>query len=196
MRRLRCMEMLARLVTDELVVTSVGGNMVEWHAQGDRPQNLYGVFMGGVTPMALGLALALPRRRVLAFDGDGSLLLNLGALCSVGELQPPNLKIIVFDNAAYDSPCGLPTVTAGRTDLAAAARACGIDDVATVRDVDAFASTLRAMFATAAPSLLVAKVEKGNEDVPVMTVDKTENKYRFVRHIEASEKLTILPPAY
>ena len=44
--------------------------------------------------------------------------------------------------------------------------------------------------------LVVAKNEKGNEGVPVMTVDKTENKYRFVRHIEASEKLTILPPAY
>ena len=190
------MEILGRFVTDELVVTSIGGNMVEWHAQGYREQNLYGVYMGGTAPLALGLALALPHRRVLCFEGDGSLLLNLGALSSVGNLQPSNLLIIVFDNESYDSPCGLPTATAGRTNLEAAARACGIDDAATVTDVEAFEAALGKMANSPSASFLVAKVEKGNEDVPAQTIDKMENKYRFVRHIEASEKITILPPAY
>ena len=75
--------------------------------------------------MALGLALALPHRKVVAFDGDGSLLLNLGSLATMANQHPRNLIHIVFDNECYESSRGAPTATAGQADLAAIARGCG-----------------------------------------------------------------------
>ena len=70
-----------------------------------------------VTPVVLGLALALPHRGVIALDGDGSILLNLGTLSTVGNYAPPNLMSIIFDNESYASTGGLPTATAGNVNV-------------------------------------------------------------------------------
>ena len=69
------------------------------------------------TPAALGLAMALPHRKVIALDGDGSILLDLAAVPTVGDVQPKNLTVVVFDNEAYESNGALPTVTSTGTDL-------------------------------------------------------------------------------
>src|SRR5690349_4784005 len=114
------------MLDDQLVVTNVARSGFEWHALCPREGNLYTMGMGLVTPLCLGLALALPHRRVLAIDGDGSLLLNLGVLATMANAGPPNLVSFVFDNASYASTGGLPTHTAGKTDLAATARGAGI----------------------------------------------------------------------
>jgi sulfopyruvate decarboxylase subunit beta len=83
--------------------------------------------------MALGLALALPQRKVVAFDGDGSLLLNLGSLATMANQHPTNLIHIVFDNECYESSRGAPTATAGQADLAAVAQGCGFANVITAK---------------------------------------------------------------
>ncbi len=84
------------MTEDDLVVTNIGTVQHEWRVARPSRANLYGLNMGQCTAVALGLSLALPKRRVFALDGDGSLLLNLVALGDVAYHKPENLRIIVF----------------------------------------------------------------------------------------------------
>ena len=85
--------------------------------------------MGLASSLGLGIALALPRHKVVVIDGDGSLLMNLGTLSTLARYRPGNLLHIVFDNESLLSVGGFPTATATGTDLAGVARACGIPRV-------------------------------------------------------------------
>src|SRR5688572_19665489 len=130
-----CLQALAERVSDELVVTNLGGVAREWFALNDRDGNLYRPYMGHPTPLALGLALALPHRRVLAIDGDGSMLMGLTVLPVIASQNPSNLVIIVIDNEAYEATGGPPSLTAGGTDLSGMARAAGIPNTWLVREI-------------------------------------------------------------
>ncbi|HEY4263705.1 MAG TPA: thiamine pyrophosphate-dependent enzyme [Micropepsaceae bacterium] len=136
-------DLTARLVSklkhDEAVIGGIGNSNFDlWHA-GHRPQNFYMLgSMGLATPIALGVALAQPQRRVFALEGDGSLLMQLGALATIANLSPRNLTIIVWDNAMYQITGAQPTATAGRADLVEIARAAGIVQSAWANDEDEF----------------------------------------------------------
>ena len=82
--------------------------------------------IGLACPIALGVALARPGRGVVALEGDGSLLMQLGCLATIGMLQPPNLLIVVMDNACYQITGAQPTTTASGVDLVAIAQASGL----------------------------------------------------------------------
>ena len=197
-RRDACLQAIAPLFSDELVVTNVARTAFEWHMAHPGDGNLYTMGMGLVTPVALGLALALPHRRVVALDGDGSILLNLGALATIANHPAPNLVSIIFDNESYASTGGLPTATAGRTDLAAVARAAGIGSVRTADTLEGTRAALADLFADgerAGAGVLVVKVSPETPPVAPKLMDGRENKYRFVRHIEATEAITILRPS-
>ena len=142
--------------------------------------------------MALGLALALPHRKVVAFDGDGSLLLNLGSLATIANQHPKNLIHIVFDNESYESSRGAPTATAGQADLAAVARGCGFANVITVKTLVEFEQGFLRALKSKDLYFILAKVEAGVGDVPAAALDSQENKYLFVRYIEKSENVKIL----
>src|SRR5215510_15053454 len=84
------------------------------YAAGHRPQNSYMLgSMGLACPIALGVALAPPKRKVIALEGDGSLLMQLGALTTIAMLRPKNLSIVVWDNQSYQITGGQMTATAG-----------------------------------------------------------------------------------
>ncbi len=195
MRRYDCLATLVPLITDELIVTNLARTGFEWHALMHREGNLYTMGMGLVTPLCLGLALALPRRRVVALDGDGSLLLNLGTLATVANAAPPNLVVMVFDNQSYASTGGLPTATAGPTDLAGVAVAAGVRAVRRVEDVEAFQDAAHLALRGGGPWVIVARVTPETEPVGPKLMDGRENKYRFVRYIEQTEGTTILKPS-
>jgi sulfopyruvate decarboxylase subunit beta len=142
--------------------------------------------------MALGLALALPHRKVVAFDGDGSLLLNLGSLATIANQHPKNLIHVVFDNECYESSRGAPTATAGQADLAAIAGGAGFANVMTANAVAEFEQGFLRAVKINDLSFILAKVEAGAGDVPAAALDSAENKYLFVRYIEKSENLKIL----
>jgi thiamine pyrophosphate-dependent acetolactate synthase large subunit-like protein len=183
------------MIDDALVVTNVARSGFEWHALCPREGNIYTMAMGMVTPVCLGLALALPHRRVIAVDGDGSLLLNLGALATVANAAPPNLIVLVFDNRSYASTGGLPTATAGPTDLAAIAQGAGIRGACTVNSVDAFRKAVEGAWHGGGPWVIVARVTGETEPVGPKLMDGRENKYRFVRYVEETEGITILKPS-
>jgi sulfopyruvate decarboxylase subunit beta len=187
-----CLESMARRLTDELVVTNLGGVARELFQIKDRDGNLYRPYMGHPTPLALGLALALPHRRVIAIDGDGSLLLGLSVLPVVGDQNPSNLIIVVIDNQTYEATGGPASFTAGRADLAGIARASGVPNTWEVRDFPAFETAIEAAYRGNGASFIAAKVERSKRRVPYAPLEGAENKFRFVRYIERTEKLQIL----
>lgn len=192
MKRYDCLCAIAPHFDEELVVTNLGAVRHEWQALRPHPGNYHLQNLGLTSSVALGLALALPHRRVVAFDGDGSLLLNLGGLATIANQHPKNLLHIVFDNECYESSRGAPTATAGQTDLAAVARGCGFANVATATILPEFEQAFLRAFRSDDLYFILAKVEAGAGDVPAAALDSQENKYRFVRHIEKSENLKIL----
>ena len=199
MRRYDCLKAIAPLIAESLVITNLANTATEWRAVRPHEGNLYFVGMGLVTPYATGLALALPGRRVLALDGDGGMLFDLAALGTVAQTAPANLCIVVFDNEGYVSTGKWPstaTLTAGHADIEAIARAAGMAQAVTVRSVEALVAAVeKAYGASTGPSLIVAKVDAAQAFVGTTSMDSKENKYRFVRHVEASESKVILRPS-
>ena len=195
MRRFDCMQALAPMLTDQLVVTNVARTGFETKMAMPREGNLYTMGMGLVTPVVLGLALSLPHRGVIALDGDGSILLNLGALSTVGNYAPPNLITIIFDNESYASTGGLPTATAGKTNLAEMAKGAGISNAVEVRKIEDFTAEITKALAGHGPWFIVAKVVAEKPPVEPKLMDGRENKYRFVRYIEETEGTIILKPS-
>jgi len=190
MQRYECLEQLAPLITDQLVVTSLSGQRVEWGHLSKHEGNLLLGSMGNAVAVGLGLALALPNRKVIVLESDGSLLLSLFNLPTVAKMNPANLAVFVFDNQAYSgTKISEPTATAGKTDLAGMARSAGIENAITVRDVIGFKSKAAGAIGVAGLRFVVAKVEesRGHREIERTTVDLLENKYRFVRYLERTE---------
>ena len=157
MTRLDATRAIVALAGDSPIIASLGHPAYDLFLAGDRLQNFYTWgSMGLASSIGLGLALAQPDLRVFVLDGDGSLLMNLGSLATIGLLQPPNLVLVVMDNEEYATTGGQPTPTARGADLAAAARAMGIAGASTVRTEDALAQAL----ASPGPLAIVAKVSE------------------------------------
>ena len=123
--------LVGKLKRDEAVIGGIGNTNFDLWAAGQRPQNFYMLgSMGLAIPIALGVAIAQPKRHVIALEGDGSLLMQLGCLGTVAALAPKNLTIVVWDNGVYQITGGQPTASATTVDLVATARACGIAESA------------------------------------------------------------------
>jgi sulfopyruvate decarboxylase subunit beta len=184
---------MASLMTeDDLVVTNVGYVQHEWRVARPSRANLYGLNMGQCTAVALGLSLALPKRRVFALDGDGSLLLNLASLADVAYHKPANLRIIVFDNEAYETPGGMPTATAHGVDLVQIAKGSGLKKSFSAANIDEFKDKME-MAQDNELLLIVAKIEMGTIEVAQYSnVDFKFNKYIFASYIEETEKIPVL----
>ena len=205
-KRVDLIKTFASMVDEQtLVVTPIGGTTAYWEELGRGPTSLTSVSLGMCTPTALGLALAVPRRRVVALDSDGNLILNLCSLGTVGNQNPRNLLIIVFDNGNYLSggpgghKPGMLTATGGAMNLEAVAKGCGIEKACTVRSEEEFHTAVNRYLAEDGPSLVVAKIEsvdarerKGGRGPGAAAQDTRENKYSFVHHVERLENITIL----
>src|SRR3989442_12746438 len=134
MNRLEATRIVVELAGDAPIIASLGHPAYDLFAAGDRPENFYTWgSMGVASSIGLGLALARPDARVFVLDGDGSLLMNLGSLATIGLLQPSNLILVVMDNEEYATTGGQQTPTAHGADLEAVARAVRITPAATVR---------------------------------------------------------------
>jgi sulfopyruvate decarboxylase subunit beta len=198
-KRYDCMERLGALLKDELVILSLGASVDEWYnaAPHMREASLFQQQLGCVTPQAFGLAVGLPHRRVVSLDTDGGMMFNLGILATLGNEQPRNLLVVVWDNECYQSIGGPPTHTAGgRVDIGRIARGAGIEHAYTARDLEEFARLCRAGLAATSPYVIVAKVEPSvRPDIRRKHSDGREDKYIFVRHVERTEGIVIMGPS-
>lgn len=190
MIRYECLQLMAPLMTDHLVVTSQSGQRIEWSHLSNHEGNLLLGMMGCALGVGIGLALALPHRRVVVLESDGSVLLSLFNLPTLARLNPANLAVFVFDNGVYSgSRISEPTATAGRTDLEKVAKGAGIRQAMTIRNVRAFKKDGIAALTKKGLRFIVCKVEESlvHREIPRPTIDLAENKYRFVRYLERTE---------
>src|SRR6266851_9575277 len=134
MKRLDALRAIYSHLEDRVVVTIMGAVAAELQSIGHRPNFFYLQHaMGLASSMGLGIALTRPDRQVIVFDGDGSVLMNLGGLTTLARYRPPNLVHVVFDNESLLSVGGFPPATSTGSDLEGVARASGIARTKTVR---------------------------------------------------------------
>jgi sulfopyruvate decarboxylase subunit beta len=183
MRRIDALEALYPDLSECAVVTIMGAVAAELHSLGHRPNFFYLEHaMGLASSLGLGVALARPELPVAVFDGDGSLLMNLGSLTTLARYRPGNLVHVVFDNEVLLSVGrSFTTATAAGSDLAAIARAAGVPRTATVRDPAALAAAFRAARAAGELATLVAKVDATGPASYFLDRHLLENRFEFER---------------
>jgi thiamine pyrophosphate-dependent acetolactate synthase large subunit-like protein len=152
--------LVAKLTREEAVIAGIGNTNFDLYAAGHRPQNFYMLgSMGLACPIALGVALAQPERGVIALEGDGSMLMALGSLATIGMVAPRNLTLIIMDNGTYQITGKQPTATATTADMVAIARGAGIRNSHWVRDESHFELLISRPFDREGPTLLAAKID-------------------------------------
>ena len=169
---------------DEAVLSTTGYLSRALFGAGDRPENLYMQgSMGHVAALTLGAALQRPERRFVVLDGDGSLLMHLGSAATIGNCAPRNLTHVVFDNGAYDSTGGQPTMA--RTDFGAVARAAGYRHVLAVSHRNDLTAGIRAALALEGPVMLLVSGTVGGPagDRASESMDVAELAARFERTV-------------
>ena len=164
------------------VVTIMGAVAAELQAVGHRPNFFYLQHaMGLASSMGLGMALSRPGLQVVVFDGDGSVLMNLGGLTTLARYRPANLVHVIFDNESLLSVGGFPTATSTGSDLEGIAAAAGVPRTMTVRSVEDFASAFDEALAARELTTMVAKVEAVGPAAFVTDLPLLENRFQFRR---------------
>ena len=181
-------------LTDRVVITIMGAVAAELQAIGHRPNQFYLQHaMGLASSMGLGVALTRPELSVVVFDGDGSVLMNLGGLTTLARYRPRNLVHVVFDNESLLSVGGFPTATSTGSDITAMAAAAGIPRAVTVRTVDDFVSAFDEAIAAHELTTIVAKVDAKGPAGFVTDLALLENRFEFQRWLKRAGARTTHP---
>ena len=191
-QRFDCLKALAQVAGDALVVSSAGAVTLEWNALRPSDGNFRVRTLGLCSSIALGMALGLPQRKIIALDGDGSLLMNLCSLPTMARQRPKNLLHIVFDNEVYEASGSKKTATGTGADLVGLARAAGIENAAWAESVEGFAEATARALQGGTLSFIGVKVGTERASVAPYPIDEVENKYRFIRYVEKSANIEIL----
>jgi len=163
MKRDAVLEVLKPLVSDQDIVVAVYQSCFDWLAISPRDLNYVSTgVMGQASSHGLGLALANPDRRVLVFDGDGSLLMNLGSLVSIAEIAPTNFHHFVFVNKVYEVNGAHPIPGADRIDFSAMAAAAGYRQTSNFSELDEFAADAESLLMTEGPVLTSLDIQPGH----------------------------------
>jgi thiamine pyrophosphate-dependent acetolactate synthase large subunit-like protein len=173
--------LVGQLKRDEAVIGGIGNANFDLWASGQRPQNFYMLgSMGLAIPIALGVAIAQPDRHVVALEGDGSLLMQLGCLATVAERAPKNLTMVVWDNGIYQITGSQPTPGATTADIVAIARGAGIANSAWAVDENDFDRLVTSALKGGAPNLIVVRIDD-KPGVGTTDRDPVQIRARFMR---------------
>jgi sulfopyruvate decarboxylase subunit beta len=187
MLRLDALKSIYSRLEDRVVVTIMGAVAAELQSIGHRPNFFYLQHaMGLASSMGLGIALARPECQVVVFDGDGSVLMNLGGLTTLARYRPRNLVHVIFDNESLLSVGGFPTATSTGSDLAAIAAAAGIPRTTTVRTLDAFTKSFDEALGAGDLTTMVAKVDAVGPSGYVTDLSLLENRFQFQRYLKST----------
>lgn len=187
---MRAVEAIERLRGDAVVVSTMTA-LKEWAAASRRREldlDLMGA-MGKASSLALGVALAQPERKVLALDCDGSLLMNLGSLVTIGNLAPANLVHFLFDDGAYTTTGGQPVPGAARADYAAIARGAGYRETYSFDELSELQARLPEVMANRGPVFVTLRVSH-QQPLPPMPKRRTAEAARDVQRALATERVT------
>jgi len=191
MQRYEYLKKIAKETGDSLVIVAHAAQ--EWNAVRPGDGNFRIRTLGLTSSTALGVALGLPHRKVIAIDGDGAFLMNLCGLPTIARQNPPNLIHILFDNERYETAGGDSTATATGTDAVSLAKGAGYKNACWVEGQREFHQEFLRATERNELSFIAVKVEPGSPGSLKFPVDEVENKYRFVRYIEKTEKRSIFP---
>jgi sulfopyruvate decarboxylase subunit beta len=187
--RLDCLKALYPRLEGRAVVTIMGAVAAEMQSIGHRPNFFYLQHaMGLASSMGLGVALSRPELPVVVFDGDGSVLMNLGGLTTLARYRPKNLIHVVFDNESLLSVGGFPTATSTGSDLAAIAAGAGVPHTSTVTTIEALVSAFDAADRSRDLATIVAKVEAIGPAGYVTDLALLENRFQFQRWLRGVER--------
>jgi thiamine pyrophosphate-dependent acetolactate synthase large subunit-like protein len=186
MQRYDCLKAIAQEAGDALAVCT-GWAAREWWAVRPSDGNLKTRTLGLVSSIAAGLALALPRRKVIAIDGDGAFLMNLCGLPTIASQSPGNFIHLLFDNEVYEASGGTATASP-IADAVALAKGAGYKHASWVKSPEEFRAEFIRAWQRNELALIAAKVAPGQpQDLPPLRLDEIENKYRFMHHLEQTE---------
>ena len=181
--------LVAKLKHDEAVVGGIGNTNFDLFAAGHRPQNFYMLgSMGLGFPIALGVALAQPQRRVFGLEGDGSLLMQMGCLATIATLKPKNLTMIVMDNGIYQITGAQPTPAAAVADIVAIAMACGLSNSAWAADEEDFERLVDISLGASGPTLIGVRIDD-KPGVGATRRDPVQIRERFMLGLGVREAL-------
>ena len=179
MERIEAIKEIAESLDDELVICNIGFPSRELYAVKDSPTHFYMLgSMGMASSIGLGLALS-SKRKIVVFDGDGSVLMNMGTLVTIFSQNPKNLILIVFDNQCYGSTGSQCTYTT-KIDLLEVAKSVGFKNRFVFEEEINFKEVLNAK----GPVFVHMKVKSGNADVPVIDMEPEEIKERFMGEVK------------
>ena len=173
--------LVGHLKADEAVIGGIGNTNFDLWEAGQRPQNFYMLgSMGLSIPIALGLAIAQPKRHVVALEGDGSLLMQLGCLATAAVQAPKNLTIVLWDNGIYQITGSQPTASAETADLVAIARASGLANSNWAADEEEFDRLFAQALKGGGPTLIAARID-GEPGVGKTDRDPVQIRARFMQ---------------
>jgi len=197
LKRSECLESVVDLLKDAPCLITVGRAWTEWVALRPGDGNFQMKTLGSGSSIGLGLALALPDRKVVIIDGDGAVSMNVNGLLTLGRQKPKNLIHLVFDNKMYESSGALPTASTDGIDLAALAASAGVAKALRVDTVPKFKSAVERAMTIDGPHFIVADVvTPGRAAAPAYSrTDEVEGKFRFIRFLEGLENRKILEDA-
>jgi thiamine pyrophosphate-dependent acetolactate synthase large subunit-like protein len=179
--------LVAKLEREEAVVGGIGNTNFDLWAVGQRPQNFYMLgSMGLAIPIALGVAIAQPQRHVVALEGDGSLLMQLGCLTTIAALGPKNLTMVIMDNGLYQITGSQPTPAAGIADFVAIARGAGLAKSAWAADEEDFDRLIDSALAEGGPTFIAARIDD-KPGVGSTDRDPPQIRDRFMRGLGAKK---------
>jgi sulfopyruvate decarboxylase subunit beta len=191
MNRMDALQAIVDKTVEFPVVATCAATSRELAHLSDRDNHLYLLDAMGLTAsVATGLSIALESdqlRKVVAVDGDGSLLMNLGALATAGFLRPSALLLIVLDNGTYASTADIPTYTY-EIDLGAISESCGLS-VLRANDSQELADALKEAISSEGPHMIHVRIEPGNSpNIPLLLMDPVLLAGRFENWIATQKE--------
>jgi sulfopyruvate decarboxylase subunit beta len=192
MLRLDALQAIYPELEESIVVTIMGAVAAELYSLGHRSNFFYLEHaMGLASSMGLGIALSMPKHKVIVLDGDGSLLMNLGTLSTMARYKPGNLLHIVFDNESLLSVGGFPTATSSGTNLAGIAKDSGVPCVMESDTIESLKKSVPEALESNTLTTIVSKVEAVSPKSFHMDLSLLENRFQFYRFLEALRKQSI-----
>ena len=180
---------LKNLDGNEIIVSTTGKTSRELYEnrinENERSHDFYNIgAMGCAQSIALGIALNKKDKKIFVLDGDGSILMQMGALVTTGHYYPENYYHIIFDNQSHDSTGGQPTCS-DTVSFDKIAYGCNYRSVQIVEDLDSLNKAIKSSKLKKGPSMLIIKVKKGaRKDLGRPSMPPREHKEKFMRYLK------------
>jgi sulfopyruvate decarboxylase subunit beta len=169
---------LLPVLENTMVVSNIGIPSQELFALEDRPNHFYMLgSMGLASSIGLGLALSTSKP-ILAIEGDGAVLMNLGTLATIAHAAPDNYILMIVDNGSYGSTGDQATFTAGKTSLAAMAKGAGCPNVVECAG-EAAPGLVQQALDRKKCAVIIVKVKPGNAKVAPIPLHPVVIRERF-----------------